>query len=322
MDDERIVVVQGGGGLTGANIGLWDELFRRGKRPKKVHGVSVGALNCAMIAQDGPSALEQHWREVGRGKPSDIFSWKGIPWHVLKWDPSLLSDAGLDALMRKIDCKKIIESDIELEVVVNSEAHKRMEIISSREKRFQDNPELLRLFIKASASLTGYFPPVNIEGQNYSDGYYFHLEHLEDFDTIFIMQNDDPAFSPKVEPAYKRLRVGARQVLDDMEELQILYFLERHKEFQKQAHVDSGLGFFRGLPGKIKKLFGDVGAKVEEVLTGTPPKIPKRLFLVSPNYSIPTLKMDYFCPGDIEKAIELSKKQARELLEWVYPIQK
>ncbi len=314
--EEKITVMQHGGGFIGANIGVWKVLDRLGKRPKKVRGVSVGALNCAMYAQAGSAPLEKYWREVGRGKPSDIFSKMGIPWHLLS--ESLLSDYGLNQLTKKLDCQKIIESDIELEVVVHNETKGMLEIISSRDPRFKKDPEKLRKFIKASASLTGYFPAVEIDGEFYSDGYYFPLEGLEGFDTIFVILNDDPHPAPIPRIWYKRFRVGVRHVLDDMAALQVDYFLELNKEFRKFIQVESELGFFKRLVEKLKSLPANVAAKVEEVLTGEP-QFPKRLIVTSPKYSIPTLTLDDFRPGDIDKAIDLSTKQAEELLSKVYP---
>ncbi len=314
--EEKIAVMQHGGGFIGANIGVWKVLDRIGKRPKKVRGVSVGALNCAMYAQAGSAPLEKYWREVGHGKPSDIFSKMGIPWHLLS--ESLLSDYGLNQLTKKLDCQKIIDSDIELEVVVHNETKGILEIISSRDSRFKKDPEKLRKFIKASASLTGYFPAVEIDGELYSDGYYFRLEGLEDFDTIFVIVNDDPNPAPVPRIWYKRFRVGVRHVLDDMADLQMLYFLELNKEFRRFTKVESQLGFFKRLAEQVKNFPATVAAKVEEVLTGEP-QFPKRLILVSPNYSIPTLTLDDFRPGDIDRAIDLSTKQAEDLLGRVYP---
>ncbi len=317
MSAEKVVVVQNGGGFTGANIGIYRALDRRGIRPMKVQGVSVGALNCAMYVQEGSAAVERRWREVGRGKPGDIFSWRGIPWHILKSSQSLLSDAGLNKLMESVDCRKIIESDIELEVVAMNKNRRRMEIFSSRDPRFQKDPGLLHRAIKASASLTGYFPKVKIGNDYYADGYYFHLEHLNDADTIFVVLNDDPCPAPEPEegpPWYKDLRIGFRQVLDDMDEMQCRDFLRDNPQFQLFKHGESEQGFFQRIIEQIKSL----PAKVEEVLTGEP-QFPKRLVITSPNFSTPTLTLDDFRPGDIDRVIDLSTNQAEELLSRVYP---
>lgn len=321
MIAENIVVVQNGGGFTGANIGLWSALFRRGKIPKKVQGVSVGALNCAMVVQDGPDALEEHWRLVGRGKPSDIFSWKSIPWHILKSSQSLLNDYGLNKLMGNINCKKIIDSEIELEVVAMNKSKRRMEVFSSRDEMFKRDPELLRKAIKASASLTGYFPKVKIGADYYADGYYFHLEHLNDCDTVFVILNDDPCPTPEPDegpPWYKDVRIGFRQVLDDMDEIQCRSFLRDNKEFRLFDPPASEPTFFKTVVEKLKAFPVNVAAEVREMLTGEP-QFSKRLIVSSPSVSVPRLTLDDFGPGDIERRIDLSKKQAEELLDKVYP---
>ncbi len=321
MTAENIVVVQNGGGFTGANIGLWSALFRRGKIPKKVQGVSVGALNCAMIAQAGPAVLEEHWRKVGRGKPSDIFSWKSVPWNIMMRSQSLLNDYGLNKLMGNIDCQKIIDSEIELEVVAMNKSKRRMEIFSSRDECFKNDPELLRKAIKASASLTGYFPKVKIGADYYADGYYFHLAHLNNFDTVFVMLNDEPRPAPEPEdgpPWYKDLRIGFRQVLDDMDEIQCRSFLRDNKEFRLFDPPASEPTFFKTIVEKLKALPANVAAKVGEALTGET-QFSKRLVVSSPNASIPTLTLDDYWPGDVDRRIDLSTKQGEELLDQVYP---
>ncbi|MEK7640444.1 MAG: patatin-like phospholipase family protein [Patescibacteria group bacterium] len=321
MTAERIAVVQNGGGFTGANIGLWKALFRRGKIPKKIQGVSVGALNAAMVVQDGPETLEKHWRKVGHGKPGEIFSWKGVPWHIIKSEQSLLSDYGLNKLMENIDCQKIINSEIELEVVAMNKNKRRMEVFSSRDERFIKDPELLRKAIKASASLTGYFPKVKIGNDYYADGYYFHMDHLKGFDTIFVILNDDPCPAPEPDdgpPWYKDLRIGFRQVLDDMDERQCRDFLRDNPEFQLFSPPESDQGFFRTIIDKLKSFPANVAAKVEEVLTGEP-QFPKRLIITSPDHSVPSLTLDDYRPGDIDRRIDFSNKQAEKLLDQVYP---
>lgn len=321
MTAEKRVIVQNGGGFTGVNIGIYKAFDRRGLKPVKVQGVSVGALNCAMYVQEGSAALDRHWREVGRGKPGDIFSWRSIPWHILKSSQSLLSDFGLNKLMENIDCRKIIDSEIELEVFALNKTQRKMEIFSSRDERFRANPNLLHKAIKASASLTGYFPKVKIGTDYYADGYYFHLEHLKDADTIFVILNDDPCPAPEPDegpPWYKDLRIGFRQVLDDMDERMCRDFLRDNPEFQLFTHAEAELGFFKRMVEQLKSLPANVAAKVEEVLTGES-QFPKRLVVTSPNYSVPTLTLDDFRPGDIDRAIDLSTKQAEELLDRVYP---
>ena len=61
-----------------------------------------------------------------------------------------------------------------------------------------------------------------------------------------------------------------------------------------------------------------MAAKVEEVLTGEP-QFPKRLVITSPDISVPSLTLDDYRPGDIDRRIDSSNKQAERLLDQVYP---
>ncbi len=308
----KVALVLPGGGYRGAKqVGFAKELFVR-KQPSIIQGVSVGALNAAGLVEIGPDGIEARWREIERKGPSSIFNWIKALTRFF-FSSYFFPDKGLAELVNQIGIEKIINSPIELQVVVRNENTKEKVVFSSRDDRIINNPEILRKAIRASASLPGFFPAVEIEGEWYSDGYYFDLEELVDNDTICVVFNDDPAAINKdlhAAHCFKRMFVGYGEVLDDMIEEKIDNFLEHHSEFN-EFKVDSNLNPIL----RSAKKFIDRGKK----LVG----LGKQLIAISPSYSISTLELDTFKPpnksqeGDISKAIRLSQEQAKRLLDQI-----
>lgn len=307
----RIALVLPGGGYRGAKqVGPAKELFAR-KEPAIIQGVSVGALNAAGLVEIGPDGIEQRWRMVEKGGPSTIFNWRSAPFHV--FTPALFSTRGLDDLVNKMDILRILESPIELQVVTRNESTQERVIFSNRDRRVLDNPDIMRRAIKASASLPGFFPAVEIEGQWYSDGYYFDLERLAECSTVFIVFNEDsgPTRDLHNMSCFKRMFVGYGEILDDMITEQIQNFLDRHKEFT-QVKFDSDINPLRKVTNwliqQAKKTVGIGG----------------QLIAMSLSQPIPTLELDTFRQpskanpeGDISKAMRLSREQAKILLDQI-----
>ena len=63
--DGVALVLQGGGALGAYQVGVFDALDRHGIRPTWIAGVSIGAINAALIAgkaqADRRAALETFW---------------------------------------------------------------------------------------------------------------------------------------------------------------------------------------------------------------------------------------------------------------------
>lgn len=302
-----------GGGFAGAKqIGLPEELWARNKIPSLIQGVSVGALNAAKLVESGPEGLKKAWLRRQKLGPSSVFNWAGAITHA--WSGSLLSDYGLNELVREgedgLVMSKIMASPIELQIAVRNETHDRIDIFSNRDEAVQKDPEILRKAIKASASLPGIFPPVEINGEWYSDGWHFDLSKMTDCEVIFVVINDESKIGKNFHQAkwYKRFFVGFSENLDDAVEAHIASFLENHPEFDK-IKLDSKLGFVdRGVRKAItaaKKFLG----------------ISHQLVITTPEYKIPTLILDSFrmadkhYEGDIVQASRLSLEQAKKLLD-------
>lgn len=92
--DEIGLVLQGGGALGSYQAGVYEGMAEVGVEPTRISGVSIGALNTAIIAgnapQDRVEALRGFWNTISQ--PADFFSHLGM--RIPAW-------AGLEDLGRK-----------------------------------------------------------------------------------------------------------------------------------------------------------------------------------------------------------------------------
>src|SRR4030095_2096655 len=65
---QRVLVLQGGGALGSYQAGAFQALCRAGFEPEWVAGISIGAINAAIIAGNGPESrvdrLKEFWEMV------------------------------------------------------------------------------------------------------------------------------------------------------------------------------------------------------------------------------------------------------------------
>jgi NTE family protein len=70
-DEERILVLQGGGALGAYQAGAFEALSAQGYEPQWLAGISIGAINAALIAGNPPERrlerLREFWRTVTSG---------------------------------------------------------------------------------------------------------------------------------------------------------------------------------------------------------------------------------------------------------------
>jgi NTE family protein len=70
-DESLVVVFQGGGALGAYQAGVFEELAAHGAEPSWVAGISIGAINAALVAGNPPArrvaALRSFWEEVSSG---------------------------------------------------------------------------------------------------------------------------------------------------------------------------------------------------------------------------------------------------------------
>ena len=197
---DRVLVLQGGGALGSYQGGVLEELDAKGLRPGWVAGISIGAINAALIAGNPPERrverlkafwdvassavpvtdkvpndeLRAIWNEVSAGWiaafgvpgffkpriPPAFFFPPGAPQAVSFYDTAPLRET-LETL---VDFERINSGDIRLSVgAVNVRTGNFAYFDNAKEKI---RPE----HIMASGALPPGFPPIVIDGEAYWDG--------------------------------------------------------------------------------------------------------------------------------------------------------
>lgn len=158
-------VFSGGANLGAVQVGMLKALLNAGIYPDIVVGVSVGALNAALIANhglaEGITILEAIWQGVRR---QDIFpggAWSQA-WRLLRSRTHLHPNNGLTALIcRWLTVTTMEELQIPLGVLATDLVHQRGML-------FNCGP--LHPILLASTAIPGIYPPVEINGVAYIDG--------------------------------------------------------------------------------------------------------------------------------------------------------
>ncbi|MFO7951182.1 MAG: patatin-like phospholipase family protein [Candidatus Fermentibacteraceae bacterium] len=163
----------GGGGVRGlAHIRVLAEFDRAGIRPCALAGTSMGAIMGAMYASGMPAAeMEEHVREhviMDDDRLSDILHKRR---HLLKWAGAFIPEIrgrGLvhaDRLLEMIMGEVLEGSFEDLEIPLTVVA---ADYWTGEQVLFDEGP--LEPAVKASMSVPGVFPPVELEGRVLVDG--------------------------------------------------------------------------------------------------------------------------------------------------------
>jgi NTE family protein len=165
-EPQRTAFVLAGGGSRGAvQIGMLEELTRRGIRPDRVFGASVGAINGAAYAGnptlDGVAHMANVWLGV-RG--TDIFP-RGTfdgPWAFLQKRAAVHANTGVRRIIEEgLDYERLEDAIIPVEVVTTS-------LTDGRERWIGHGPATEAIL--ASSAIPSIFPPVTIDGDVLVDG--------------------------------------------------------------------------------------------------------------------------------------------------------
>lgn len=198
---ERVaLVLQGGGALGSYQAGAYQGLNELGYRPDWVAGISIGAINAAIIAGNSPEARVEKlstfwnritrdhiWRGVGTDGPGRrllnqlsaseaiFFGVDGFftprapnPWLALpnvNPDTSYYDTGPLrDTLMEVTDFDRINHGDVRLSVGA-------VDVETGNFHYFDNKHQTIRPeHIMASGALPPGFPPVEVDGSYYWDG--------------------------------------------------------------------------------------------------------------------------------------------------------
>ena len=194
----KALVLQGGGALGAYQAGVYEALLESDNQLDWVAGVSIGAINAALIAGNAPeqrvARLREFWQSVSAGPAQSVATQWGDRAAVNQWsamagalfgipgffwprmDPSLLlggaapvlsyyDTAPLKAtLERLVDFDRINHRELRLSVgAVNLRTGNSIYFDNATQKIGVEH-------IMASGALPPGFPPVHIDGEDYWDG--------------------------------------------------------------------------------------------------------------------------------------------------------
>jgi len=215
----RVLVLQGGGALGSYQAGVYEALSAGGVRPQWVAGISIGAINAAIIAGNPPERrverLKAFWERVSSGfvlpciAPTEqiraLISEASAGWGAAlgvpgmftpRLFPPLLNNAGGPEALSFYDAgplRETLERLVDFDRINAGEMRLSVGAVNIRTGNFAyfDNttdkigPE----HIMASGALPPGLPPVEIDGEWYWDGglvsntpleYVLEADHLDD----------------------------------------------------------------------------------------------------------------------------------------------
>jgi NTE family protein len=195
----NVLVLQGGGALGAYQAGAFQALAESDRHPQWVAGISIGAINAALIAGNPPhrrvERLTAFWDGVTRGIPSSAWAladgplraWANecaaawgaafglpgffrphaglTPWAGAAVGPSLYDTEPLRrTLLELVDFDRLNDGSMRLSVGAVDVATGNFEYFDNRQRRI--GPE----HIMASGALPPGFPAVTVDGRAYWDG--------------------------------------------------------------------------------------------------------------------------------------------------------
>jgi NTE family protein len=192
-DKQIALVLQGGGALGSYQAGVYEALAGHGYLPDWVAGISIGAINSAIIAgnapQDRVAKLRTFWEQVS----SPTESWLDLPLDA--WRDSMRRLSALSALMfgqpgffrpqlfpvvpqrsyyDTSDLKRTLERLVDFDRINTREIRFSVGAVNVRTGNFcyfDNSQQTIRPeHVMASGALPPGFPPVEVEGEFYWDG--------------------------------------------------------------------------------------------------------------------------------------------------------
>ena len=165
--DDNVLVLQGGGALGSYQAGVLEALTAEGIAPTWVAGISIGAINAALIAGNAPgervARLREFWELVSSALPSPPFQRAGSLAAISYYDTTPLKGT----LERLIDFERLNSGEVRLSlgaVNVRTGNLQYFDRVKYPEQRLDVR------HILASGALPPGFPPVKIGDDYYWDG--------------------------------------------------------------------------------------------------------------------------------------------------------
>ena len=194
----KALVLQGGGALGAYQAGVYEALFERHKDMDWVAGVSIGAINAALIAGNAPehrvARLREFWNLVSSAPGQMLPGWAGERSWLNQWSagsavalgipgffeprvtPALMMGAAAPMLSYydTSPLKATLERLVDFDRINRREMRFSVGAVNVRTGNivyFDNGTTTIRPeHIMASGALPPGFPPVHIDGEDYWDG--------------------------------------------------------------------------------------------------------------------------------------------------------
>ena len=198
--DHRILLLQGGGALGAYQAGVYEGLVAAGFAPGWVTGISIGAINSALIAGNLPKRrierLREFWDRVSAQAPFSLPAAMdyarpfmnrmaagsamvfGIPgFFVPRMPPPHFAAEGSLAALSYYDTEPLratLDELVDFDLVNRGEVRLSLGAVNARtgESIYFDSTthRITASHVMASGALPPGFPPVEIDGEYYFDG--------------------------------------------------------------------------------------------------------------------------------------------------------
>jgi NTE family protein len=200
-DHERtVLVLQGGGALGAYQAGAYEALAEAGHMPDWVAGISIGAVNAAIIAgnaeEDRVPRLRAFWQRVSSGvqaspilegtQSRELFNYLsaayistvGVPgFFEPRFPPPQMMPAGSPAALSIYDSaplKATLEELVDFDLIEDGPVRLSVGAVNIRSGNFayfdSADVRIIPEHVMASGALPPGLPPVMIEGEAYWDG--------------------------------------------------------------------------------------------------------------------------------------------------------
>lgn len=198
--DHEILLLQGGGALGAYQAGVYEGLVEAGVAPTWVVGISIGAINAALIAGNPPERrverLREFWRRISVDVTPPVPAWLdtfrpaanhmaamsamafGVPnFFTPRIPPPWFAADGAEAALSMYDTaplKAALNELVDFDLINRGPVRLSLGAVNLRQGASvyfdTDSTAINADHVRASGALPPGFPPVTIDGEHYWDG--------------------------------------------------------------------------------------------------------------------------------------------------------
>ena len=285
--EKTVLVLQGGGALGAYQAGAYEALAIAGHRPSWVAGISIGAVNSAIIAGNPPEKCVERLREFWERVSSRLLAWPlanddnsrrifnetsatfsavgGVPgFFEPRVPPAVFQPQGTPEAISVYDTSPLKETLLELVDfdLLNSGAVRlsvgAVQVLSGNMKYFDTSKQIIGPeHIMASGALPPGFPPIEIDGEPYWDGGLVSNTPLE-----YVLERSGPRQDMVI---FQVDLFSARGCMPQT----LLDIAQREKEIRYSSRTRLNTNIFREMQ-TIRRAVRHLRAMVPDELSGNP----------------------------------------------------